>query len=176
MTSKTRLLLQTQNGRKITIYFLSVTALDRTIFFSYFRKFLLLTWCQRAVMECPYTLLTGVVLGSVLETATENGAHTIEVALKTIAFKPWEETVSFFFKIHLKKRINAINETFWCSQNLKKVLHMSHWCFLNDLMDMQPDSNLADILLFKIVPAKFICIFLRLTRNRKKGRDVRTGE
>ena len=56
MTSKTRLLLQMQNGRKITFYFLSVTALSKTSFFIHFRNFLLLMWCQVVVMSFPYSV------------------------------------------------------------------------------------------------------------------------
>ena len=47
-----------------------------------------------------------------------------------------------------KKHINAIDEMFGCPQDSKKVSQVYHWCFLNDLMDMQPDCYLADILLF----------------------------
>ena len=87
MTGKTRLLLQTQDGRKFTFYFMSVTALDKTIFFSYFRKFLLLMWCQRVVMIRPYALLTWCHVRLFWEIATEKGAHTIEHGLKKICFQ-----------------------------------------------------------------------------------------
>ena len=57
MTSKTRLLLQKQNGRKVTFQFLSVSTLGKTSFFGLFKIFLLLLmWFQRIVMSCPCSL------------------------------------------------------------------------------------------------------------------------
>ena len=69
-------------------------------------------------------------------------------AEKKSALKLWGEIVSFYFKIPLKKCISSINEINSCPQDSKQVLHMSQWCFLNDMRDKEPDSNLADKLLF----------------------------
>ena len=149
MTSKTRLLLQMQNGRKITFHSLSVPSIGKTSFLSHFRFFFaayVMPKGSHVMASLPQNPVSCQIL---LWRQLQRREHTsLSMGFKKSALKLWGEIVSFYFKIPLQKRINAIDEVHYCPQDSKKVSHVSQWCFLNDLMDIEPDSNLADILLF----------------------------
>ena len=144
MTSKTRLLLQMQNGRKIIFYFLPVTVLGKTTFFSHFGFF----FCcssdgkMEVMSSLPSILVSCLIL---LWRQLQRREHTPWcMDWKKSALKLWEEIASFYFRIPLQKCISSINEIYWCPQDSKKVSHLCHWCFLNGLMILIP-----------ILPTKF---------------------
>ena len=149
MTSKTRLLLPMQNGRKIRFHFLSDTALGKTSFFNHFRIF----YCSLSDGKVSHAMsslpLNPVSYQIFLWKQLQRREHIPwSMGWKKSALKLWGEIVSFYFKIPLKKCISSINEINSCPQDSKQVLHVSHWCFLNDMRDIEPDSNLAHKLLF----------------------------
>ena len=149
MTSKTRLLLQIQNGRKNRFHFLSVTALGKTSFFSHFWIFFAAWVIAKGSHVMSSLPLNPVSCQILLWRQLQRREHTPwSMGWKKSALKLCGEIVTFYFKIPLQKHISSINEIHWYQQDLKKVSYVSHWCFLNDLMDIEPDSNLADKLLF----------------------------
>ena len=149
MTSKTSLPLQMQNSRKISFHNLSVTALGKTSFFSHFR-ICFAAYVMPKDSHVMSLLPPNPVSCQILWWKQLQRREHTQVSMGSIksALKLWGEIVAFYFKIPLKKRINAIDEIYWCPQDSKKVSHTSQWSFLNDVMDIKPDSNLADILLF----------------------------
>ena len=149
MKSKTRLILELQNARKIRFHFLSDTALGKTSFFNHFRIFF-----APKVMATVSHVMSSLPLNPVscqifLWRQLQRREHIPwSMGWKKSALMLWGEIVSFHFKIPLQKRFSLINEIHWCPQDSEQGSHVSHWCFMNDLMDIEPDCNLADKLLF----------------------------
>ena len=148
MTSKTRLLLHIKNGKKLHFFLESYRTWPNIIyqlFWDIFSACVMLKGCHVMSLVPPNPMSCQIILWKLLQ----RKEHTpLSMSLRKCALKSWEKIASFLCKIPLPKPSNAINEIHWCTKDSNRVSHVSHSCFLNDILNIQSDSNHADKLLF----------------------------